>query len=69
MLFGSPVIPVTMNYGVEMNAWYNVTEMSEKGREDEEGISKSRALRKIRTVDDFPRSRSHQVSPPSDPAH
>ena len=34
-------MPVTMNYGVTMNAWYDIVEASEKGREDEAGIAKS----------------------------
>jgi len=70
--FGSPVIPVTMNYRVEMNAWYDITDSTEKGREDLEGILRSRDLSKSPYAP-FVFSRDIPLNPcfssPSHPVH
>ena len=34
----APVIPVTINQGMAMNAWYDICSLEENSREDEQGI-------------------------------
>lgn len=41
ILPNAPAIPVTLNYGMKMPAWYDIVELSQKGRTDVEGIEKS----------------------------
>lgn len=46
----APIQPVTINNGMEMNAWYDIKTLDQKGRADEAGVIESAA--KIRALMD-----------------
>ena len=57
----APVIPVTINQGMEMNAWYDIYSLEENSREDEQGIH--RAMQSIETLitENFSHIPSHRI--------
>lgn len=46
ILFKSPIRPVTLNGGFEMNAWFDILGLRPDANQDEDGIKNSSQLRK-----------------------